>query len=294
MKRIPTNFGNYETEYRSRVPHVRRWLRSVLHVLAAALAVTLAGLFLFPLNAHAGRSCEEHRPNAASIIKGMELAQRTAQQLDASGAQVVLLARAGQDLGKYGLRYSHMGLAYKTEAGLWRVVHKLNQCNTATAAVYRQGLGEFFLDDLWRNEAAWVVPTPAVQAQLRAALGEPPSRITRLHIPSYSIVSYAWGDKYQQSNQWAIETLAAAMEPATIRTRAQAQAWLKFKGYEPTTLKLGPLTRLGGRLGAANVAFDDHPNEKRFSDRIETVTVDSVFAWMPRAGLGAAPVVLGL
>ena len=59
MKRIPTNFGNYETEYRSRVPHVRRWLRSVLHVLAAALAVTLAGLFLFPLNAHAGRSCEE-------------------------------------------------------------------------------------------------------------------------------------------------------------------------------------------------------------------------------------------
>ena len=107
-------------------------------------------------------------------------------------------------------------------------------------------------------------------------------------------MSYAWGDRYQQSNQWAIETLAAAMEPATIRTRGQAQAWLKFKGYEPTTLKLGPLTRLGGRVGAANVAFDDHPNEKRFSDRIETVTVDSVFAWMPRAGLGAAPVTLRL
>jgi hypothetical protein len=29
------------------------------------------------------------------------------------------------------------------------------------AAVYRQGLGEFFLDDLWRYEAAWAVPTPA-------------------------------------------------------------------------------------------------------------------------------------
>ena len=77
-------------------------------------------------------------------------------------------------------------------------------------------------------------------------------------------------------------------------TRDKAQAWLKFKGYEPTTLKIGPLTRLGGRMTAANVAFDDHPNDKRFSDRIETVTVDSVFAWLQRSGLGAAPVVLML
>lgn len=98
------------------------------------------------------------------------------------------------------------------------------------------------------------------------------------------------GQKYQQSNQWAIETLALAMEPGTVRQRTQAQAWLRFKGYEPTTLRLGPLTRLGGRISAANVAFDDHPNEKRFSDRIETVTVDSVFEWLPRAGLGAPPV----
>ena len=47
-------------------------------------------------------------------------------------------------------------------------------------------------------------------------------------------------------------------------------------------------------MTSANVAFDDHPTDKRFSDRIETVTVDSVFAWLPRAGLGAAPVTLKL
>ena len=39
-------------------------------------------------------------------------------------------------------------------------------------------------------------------------------------------------------------------------------------------------------LAAANVAFDEHPNEKRFSDRLQTVTVDSVFAWLNRSGLG--------
>jgi len=256
-----------------------------------ALALAMAGL---PLQAQAGRSCETVRPGIELIAKGMELAQRTSQALDASGARVVVLARAGQDLGKYGLHYSHLGIAYKTEAGPWRVVHKLNHCGTAVAEVYRQGLGEFFLDDLWRYEAAWVVPVPQVQAQLLAALQEPPARIVRLHAEPYSIVSYAWGEKYQQSNQWAIETLAAAMEPATIASRAQAQAWLRFKGYQPTTLKLGPLTRLGGRIGSANVAFDDHPTEKRFSDRIETVTVDSVFEWLPRAGLGAAPVAIRL
>ena len=43
---------------------------------------------------------------------------------------------------------------------------------------------------------------------------------------------------------------------------------------------------MGACVAAANVAFDDHPNEKRSSDRIETVAVDSVFAWLNRSGLG--------
>ena len=119
----------------------------------------------------------------------------------------------------------------------------------------------------------------------------PGSRALIRSTKPYSIVSYAWGRKYQQSNQWAIETLAAAME-AQVKSREQAQAWLQFKGYEPATLRIGPMTRLGGRVSAANVAFDDHPNEKRFSDRIETVTVDSVFQWMQRAGLSGATVTL--
>jgi hypothetical protein len=256
-------------------------------------AVALVAV-LWPLQSHAGRSCEQRKPAVEIIVKGMQLAERTSQALDASGARVVVLARAGQDLSRYGVRYSHLGFAYKSEAGPWRVVHKLNQCGSANGSVYRQGLGEFFLDDLWRHEAAWVVPTPAVQAQLMAALSEPTAHLLRFDTTPYSVVSYAWGVKYQQSNQWALETLAGAMEPSTIDLRPQAQAWLRYKGYEPTVIRLGPLTRLGGRIGAANVAFDDHPSAQRFSDRIETVTVDSVFAWLPKAGLGGPYRVLGL
>ena len=184
------------------------------------------------------------------------------------------LARAGKPV-EYGLRYSHLGLAYRDGDGptaVWRVVHKLNACGSAQAAVYRQGLGEFFLDDLYRYEAAIVVLQPDVQARLLPALRDN-ARVARLHTPAYNMVAYPWSVRYQQSNQWALETLASTQDPAAS-TRDRAQAWLRLQGYEPTALHLSALKRLGARVTAANVAFDDHPNEKRFSDRIETVTVD--------------------
>jgi hypothetical protein len=258
------------------------------------LGVLLLGAALAATPAHAGRSCENRPLQVWTVERGLTLAERTLRALDTSGAKVVLLARAGQDLSKYGLRWSHLGFAYQQPDGngghVWRVLHKLNHCGTQEAALYRQGLGEFFLDDLWRLEAAWVVPTPEVQARLHALLLDE-YRAVALHHKPYNLVSYPWSRRYQQSNQWAIETLAAAMEPS-VYSRERAQEWLRFQGYEPTVLNLGPFTRLGARVGAANVAFDDHPADKRYSDRIETVTVDSVFVWLQRARLGGAPVTL--
>ncbi|MBL8311376.1 MAG: DUF2145 domain-containing protein [Burkholderiales bacterium] len=251
-------------------------------------AIRLAGLAILmavtTAPAHAGRSCEPQPPSAQAIERGMKLAALTQDLLNLSGARVVLLARAGQDLRRYRLRYSHAGWAYRNEAGAWRIVHKLNDCGAADAALYRQGLGEFFLDDPFRFEAAWVVPTADAQARLIALLGDD-AKVKALHVRPYSVVSYAWGTRYQQSNQWAAELLATAMD-GDIRSREQAQAWLRYKGYTPTVLQIDAITRLGGRLSAANVAFDDHPNEKRFSDRIETVTVDSLFSWLQSARLG--------
>jgi hypothetical protein len=105
------------------------------------------------------------------------------------------------------------------------------------------------------------------------------------------MVAYPWSGRYQQSNQWALETLAMAMEPG-VTTRERAQAWLQFKGYQPTVLRVNPMKRLGARVGTAHIAFDDHPNNERFADRIATVTVDSFFAFMSQTGLGAPAVVV--
>ena len=269
-------------------------MNALRHAFAAVLVA--AALCSATAPAHAGRNCEARLPDASTVQRAMDLAARTAQALDATGAEVVVLGRAGQDLRKYGLRWSHLGLAYKesTDTGtpwreggkgpaVWRVVHKLNQCGSDTADLYRQGLGEFFLDDLFDYQAAIVVPAPDVQMRLQTLLQDN-AAVQRLHTAAYNMLAYPWAQTYQQSNQWAIETLAMAMEPGA-NTRERAQAWLQFKGYEPTVLRLGAMTRLGARLTAANIAFDDHPNDKRYGDHIETVTVDSVFAWLERAAL---------
>ena len=62
------------------------------------LAVTAAATC-----AHAGPPCETRPAQTNDVVRGMTLAANTAARLDASGAQVVVLARAGQDLSKYGV-----------------------------------------------------------------------------------------------------------------------------------------------------------------------------------------------
>jgi hypothetical protein len=250
------------------------------------LALCLIALSFVAYPVHAGRSCDAKPVTAQSIDRGLQLADKTRIALDKTGAKVVVLARAGQDLGKYNVRFSHLGLAYKTTDGKWLVLHKLNSCGSDEASIYRQGLGEFFLDDLFRYQAAWIVPTAEVQTRLYTTLTDPRASLA-LHVKPYNMLAYPWSTKYQQSNQWAIETLASAMD-SNITSRTQAQAWLQLRRFEPTTIRLGALTRLGGRISSANIAFDDHPNEKRYSDRIETTTVDSVMRWLTQAGLGEA------
>jgi len=257
------------------MPHIPR----ILAALCLAAAV----------NAHAGRPCETHPLTTEAVHKGLGLAEQTVRRLNETGARVVVLARAGQDLRRYGLRYSHLGLAYR-DGDSWRVVHKLNQCGTDRAALYRQGIGDFFMDSPFDYEAGVVVLSAAAQAHLWPLLKDGRALRT-LHTRAYSMVAYPWAQQYQQSNQWAIETLALAMDP-DARQRDRAQAWLRLKRYEPTELHLSTLTRLGARLTSANVSFDDHPAHLRFSGRIRTVTVDSVFGWLGRSGLGEAPLLI--
>lgn len=257
---------------------LRLHLLQRLHPLPLSGRLVLLLAILCSTAAQAGRPCAEPEPPlVSSVTRALDLAARTARALDASAAQVVVLARAGQDLRRYGLRWSHVGLAYR-DAGGWRVLHKLNHCGQARGDLYRQGLADFFLDDLFEYRATFV-PLAAPLQQALLPLLRDDGRAATLHEPAYNMVAYPWAQRYQQSNQWAIEMLAMAALGRPV-DRQEAQAWLRLNGYRPTALELGPLTRLGARLTAAHIAFDDHPNDKRFADRIETTTADSVLDWL--------------
>lgn len=246
---------------------------------AALLAMGMTGA----MPAQAGRSCTDEPLKLSAVTQGLGLAERVVKRLDESGAQVAVLARSGQNLREYGLRYSHLGLAYK-DGDSWRVLHKLNQCGSDQASIYREGIGDFFLDTPYEYVAGVLPLNKDVQQKLLPLLKNP-APVAGIHTRAYSMVAYPWAQTYQQSNQWAIETMAVALGAEQV-SRESAQEWLKAHDYEPTELHLSTLTRLGARLTSANVSFDDHPNVLRFTGRIRTVTVDSVMAWLQRSGLG--------
>jgi hypothetical protein len=241
-------------------------------LLAAAMASTAT---MVP--AHAGRTCEEHVLTATSLGHALDTGQRLQAALDATGSDVALIAREGQDLSKYQLKYSHAGLALRAAPGQpWRVYELLNDCGTADSALWVDGLANFFLDDPFTLDALVMVPPPAVAAKLTQALGDT-TGLHRLHGVRYNMVAYPFSSKYQNSNQWVLEVLAYASAGAgQVRTRDEAQAWLKAAGYQATEMRIGTLTRLGGRMFKANVAFDDHPGPLRYAGRINVVTVDSM------------------
>ena len=242
----------------------------------------LALLLCATLNAHAGRSCEDVPATATTVLQALELAGKTRKALDASGAQIALIARVGQDLSKYQLRYSHVGIVWRDHPeGKWLVVHELNQCGTADSALYNEGLGNFFMDNMFAYETLIMVPDTSIQQKLAMQLRSPLP--LALHADAYNMVAYAFSTKYQNSNQWVLEMLAAAQsDNVAITSREQAQSYLKLVGYQPTTLNIPTFTRLGGRMFRANVAFDDHPFDRRMAGQIDTVTVASIERYLKR------------
>jgi hypothetical protein len=110
----------------------------------------------------------------------------------------------------------------------------------------------------------------------------------RLHEPHYNMLSYVYSTRYQNSNLWVLENLAAAAAPnGQVETRAEAQKWLRSIGFQPPTVEIPAATRLGARMFRANVAFDDHPFDRRMAGQIDTVSTDAVVRMVRMVDPGA-------
>jgi len=255
------------------------------------VCLLLAALLASPL-VRAGQPCTERPLDPDSLRKAFGLALKTREALDRSGAEVVMLARVGQDLSKWGLRYTHLGYVWRDSPdGRWTVLHELNQCGSASSALYAEGLANFYADDLFRWEGLILIPPPEMQQRLAAAFRS--GAFMTMHDARYNMLAYPFDAHYQNSNQWAIEVLADA-EGGPFTGRPEAQRWLRQAGYQPTTLKIDAATRLGARMFRANVAFDDQPFDRRMAGQIDTVTVESVYAWLSRWAPGSQRVLARL
>lgn len=247
-------------------------------------------LLMLPGTALAARECLPRYPSPASMAAMFDVAQATAESLDAlDNVDVALLARGGQDLSKYGLRHSHLALALRDDDGQWRVVHLLNHCKSSTSTLFREGLGNFIGETGTHTDIRVGVPTPELRAALKAILGGDGATARAMHEPRYSAVAYPFSVEYQNSNQWVLEVLMAGIKlsehgPAVSR-RFQAQAWLKTYQYKPSILHIGVGKRLGARFFAANAATTDHPGSERISGNYSVVTVESVFDFLQQHDL---------
>ncbi|MBO9768975.1 MULTISPECIES: DUF2145 domain-containing protein [Xanthomonas] len=259
-----------------------RWIRQTRRK-----AIALLVLATLPLSATATTPrCVPRYPTPQATAAMFDMATSTAQALDAlPDAKVVLLARGGQDLSRYGLKHSHLAFAVRDDDGIWRVRHLLNRCKSDASQLYVEGLSNFVGESAVSHDLRVGVLTPAIQQRLRALLSDSGELAHRLHETRYSMVAYPFSTDYQNSNQWVLEVLAAALAadaqpPTVIGDRRASQAWLQAARYHPSILHLDLKQRVGARFVAANATTTDHPVGERVSGNHSVVTVESVFNFL--------------
>ena len=253
------------------------------------LLTACIGLSALAAPAFAQQACAPRYPPPTTIAAMFDMAAVTADTLDAlPDVDVVLAARGGQDLSKYGLRHSHLAFLVRNDQGSWDVVHLLNRCKTDHSDLYREGLVNLVGESSITTDLRVGVPTPAVRGALKALLAGAAPQARALHEPRYSMLAYPGSTEYQNSNQWILEVTAAAMaqsgDGTVLDDRKRTLDWLKQRGYTPSRMHIGIGKRLGARFFADNVAVTDHPASERISGNYSVVTVESVFDFLHRSG----------
>lgn len=187
--------------------------------------------------------------------------------LAASGSGAALISRSGQNLDRFGQRYSHAGVTLASSTNTpWSVRQLYFACDEGVPRLFDQGLAGFVMGT--ENPALGylsIVLLPPRQAQALEARALDNAQALRLLGARYSANAYPFELRYQNCNQWLAELLAAAWGGVdeAVDDRPSAQRWLKAQGFEPTVFELG--SRWLAWLGALIpwVHADDHPAQDR-------------------------------
>lgn len=189
--------------------------------------------------------------------------------LETEAHGVALVARSGLDLSRFGVRYSHAGLALAEGAGTrWAVRQLYYDCDAAQPRLYDQGLAGFVagLHVPDRGFISLLLPPPDAARRLMQTARDRP-RALRLLAARYSANAHAWSLQYQNCNQWLAEMMATA-EGALADgddLRARAQAWLRDAGYVPAAVDAGSHAVMFAAGFVPWLRLDDRPEDERYS-----------------------------
>ena len=232
-------------------------------------------------HAYAGQKCETPVVSSnllsSKIIKAGDALER---QAETWGDSLYLIARVGQNLEEYGLRFSHMGILFRDAHQRWSVIHKLNTCGTEVSDVVIQDTMNFFADDMYRYDVGMIRLKPELAMAWRSSILD--NNYADTHVKKYSLVSYPWDATSQNSNEWVLDYLTKISMGRTNVQMSDIKSTLKRSSFQSSTLEIGALKRLGARITKANVTFEDHPFGQRMSGHIETTTVESIASYLSR------------
>lgn len=208
---------------------------------------------------------------AADQDRLLRLSAVLRQTLEDSGAPAVLISRAGLDLSRFGIRYSHAAIAWRSERGEWSARQLYYDCAAGQPRLYDQGLAGFVMGmDAPQRSYLSVVPLPGPAGQaVRDALLDAP-RALRLLAARYSANAYAYGLDYQNCNQWVVELLATAWGalPDGPDLRARAQDWLRGAGYAPEPVHVDSHALMFAAGFVPLLHLRDHPEDDRYALRL--------------------------
>ncbi|MCC7403765.1 MAG: DUF2145 domain-containing protein [Bdellovibrionales bacterium] len=194
--------------------------------------------------------------------------------------------------------YSHLGFAFRNhplaakiqkEQKLpekpWMMVHMLKPCGTLEPDLFDEGVWNFFLDKPYKFGALVIVPTYDLQKRLEQVVLKDKQAYSFLG-RTYNALALPGDDIEQNSNQWPLEVMAAALNPrGAIRTRPEAINELQRRQYIPTRIHLRGKYSFAKLSGPASVSFKKQPSERGGQIIVEAITVLSVREFLQRQRL---------
>jgi hypothetical protein len=241
-----------------------RWRRAAA---ALALATAAAGAAAQSSGPSSGFCDAPPAFSGAEQDRLLRVAAVVREALAASGTQAAIVARSGQDLARFGMRYSHAGISLAGSANApWSVRQLFFACDEKRPRLFDQGIAGFVLGT--ENAALGylsivLLPPERAAALARRALDD--AQALRLLAGTYSANAYPFDTRYQNCNQWVAELLASTWGELVDGEdlRARAQAWLREQGYEPARFDVGsPFIMMLGWF-IPYVHSLDHPLEDR-------------------------------